>query len=377
MDNHPIPQDVTGFQFKLIGNMTIRQFAYVATGAVLAWIFLSSPIFILIKLPLVAFFAISGFSLAFLPIDGRPLDTMVANFIRALFAPNEYIFQKQGEEFLSFEKQAKTIHHTSGSQTVSKENLQAFLNSISKTPNNAFDQKEAAMLQNVASMMQGSVLRTPVSPQKQEEKPAPTKDAERKTESSEKQQPPPIKQAAPIKPQQIEPREKSKEYQQLMSELENTRRLKEELEKELFSLKNMVATVKTTPAVQTAPKNTAGIKRIPGKPAEKTIKPAVPDAPNVITGLVKDPRGNALANILVEVKDAEGNPVRAFKTNTIGQFESATPLLNGVYTINFDDPAGKQKFDVIEITLNGNIVQPLEAISQDQRELLRKALFAN
>ena len=46
MDNHPIPQDVTGFQFRLIGDMTIKQFAYLAGGMILAWIFLASPLFI-------------------------------------------------------------------------------------------------------------------------------------------------------------------------------------------------------------------------------------------------------------------------------------------------------------------------------------------
>ena len=69
--------------------------------------------------------------------------------------------------------------------------------------------------------------------------------------------------------------------------------------------------------------------------------------PNVITGIVKDPRGNPLANILVEVKDEQGNAVRAFKTNALGQFASATPLSNGSFTIEFDDPREQNKFDTV------------------------------
>ncbi|HSD98919.1 MAG TPA: PrgI family protein, partial [Patescibacteria group bacterium] len=75
MDNHPIPQDVTGFQFRLIGDMTIKQFAYLTAGVVLAWICLSLPVLFFLKLPLVVFFGGTGVIFAFIPIAGRPADT--------------------------------------------------------------------------------------------------------------------------------------------------------------------------------------------------------------------------------------------------------------------------------------------------------------
>jgi len=81
MENHPIPQDITGFQFKLIGNMTVRQFAYLATGVILAWISYALPLSLLIKLPFALVFGLSGVAFAFLPIEGRPMDTMISNFI--------------------------------------------------------------------------------------------------------------------------------------------------------------------------------------------------------------------------------------------------------------------------------------------------------
>jgi len=49
MDNHPIPQDITGFEFKLIGNMTLKQFAYVAGGAIIGLVFYALPILLLLK----------------------------------------------------------------------------------------------------------------------------------------------------------------------------------------------------------------------------------------------------------------------------------------------------------------------------------------
>lgn len=101
----------------------------------------------------------------------------------------------------------------------------------------------------------------------------------------------------------------------------------------------------------------------------------MPEVPNLIAGVIKDPRGNILPNILVEVKDKDDNPIRAFKTNALGQFASATPLLNGTYTITFEDPKKTQLFDTIELLVNGNLIPPMEITSIDEREELRKSLF--
>lgn len=103
--------------------------------------------------------------------------------------------------------------------------------------------------------------------------------------------------------------------------------------------------------------------------------PIAPEFPNMITGIIKDPRGNSLPNILVEVKDKTGNPVRAFKTNALGQFQASTPLSNGTYRIEFEDPKSQNKFDIIEFIASGQIILPIEVISEDTREELRKSLF--
>ncbi|KKR71389.1 MAG: hypothetical protein UU15_C0053G0004 [Candidatus Levybacteria bacterium GW2011_GWC2_40_7] len=103
--------------------------------------------------------------------------------------------------------------------------------------------------------------------------------------------------------------------------------------------------------------------------------PETPEVPNIVTGIIKDPRGNPLSNILVEVKDNAGNPVRAFKTNGLGHFASATPLVNGSYTIEFEDPKGANRFDIVSFSVEGSIILPLEIISTDTREELRRELF--
>jgi hypothetical protein len=101
-----------------------------------------------------------------------------------------------------------------------------------------------------------------------------------------------------------------------------------------------------------------------------------PDEPNIVSGVVKDPRGNVLPNILVEIKDKADNPVRAFKTNALGNFASATALAPGTYTITLEDPRKQQTFDEIKITAANQIILPIEIISYDKREQLRKELFS-
>ena len=95
MDNHPIPQDVTGFQFRLIGSMTVKQFAYLAAGCGLAFLVYYLPIFTPIKFILIPLLAGIGFAIAFIPLEGRPLDAMIGFYLKALFSPNQYLYQKK------------------------------------------------------------------------------------------------------------------------------------------------------------------------------------------------------------------------------------------------------------------------------------------
>jgi hypothetical protein len=74
------------------------------------------------------------------------------------------------------------------------------------------------------------------------------------------------------------------------------------------------------------------------------------------------------------VKDKEGVPVRALKTNRLGQFASSTPLANGVYFVEIEDPRGRYIFDRVQITLNGSIVPAIEIIAKSQKEINRAKL---
>jgi len=428
MDQHPIPQDVTGFQFKLIGTMTVKQFGYVACGVVSAVVLyylpLHSALGILLKVFLIPTFGASGAIIAFVPIDGRPIDVMTSNFIKALFSPNQYVYHREGRK-LSFTtitvakapsaqkaQQTATIaqnqtHHSSHQLDEKEEKLRALLlNSRGRTEND-IDKKETAFLKAL------TIPSAPASSPSPLPKPAPfaaVKPPSQPHIISATPQP----KIAPLPMATKAPNDKENELEKKESELEQalsqakqedlssktpaihtaaqqkittlTNQIqevhaqKEQLEKELSVLQTQLASQKNTPTPivpQKPVQDPQHVRAIPQGSSQKIGLPHVSDSPNVVLGIVKDSRGNILPNILVEVKDKDGNPVRAFKTNQLGQFASATPLSPGTYTLELEDPKKQHQFDVIQVTANNQILLPIEVISHDAREELRKQLFAS
>lgn len=101
MDTHPIPQDVTSFQFKLVGDMTLKQFLYLAAGsgiAYLLFVFLAHD-YPLATWPLIIISALLGVAFAFLPIGSRPLDHWLAAFLKAIYSPTKRIWKKNNSTF--------------------------------------------------------------------------------------------------------------------------------------------------------------------------------------------------------------------------------------------------------------------------------------
>jgi hypothetical protein len=99
------------------------------------------------------------------------------------------------------------------------------------------------------------------------------------------------------------------------------------------------------------------------------------DMANILQGKILDPRGKPLPHIIVEVLDTQNVPLRTFRTDANGFFRAATPLPNGMYTLHLEDTLKKQDFQDKRITLDGSVAQPIQVISVDQREKLRRELF--
>lgn len=94
MEQHPVPRQITTFEFKLIGFMTLKQFLYlvvfVPTGFVL-WKIIPIP---LIRELFAVISVLVGVALAFVPVNDRPLDVWARNFVNRLTSPTQYAYQK-------------------------------------------------------------------------------------------------------------------------------------------------------------------------------------------------------------------------------------------------------------------------------------------
>jgi hypothetical protein len=497
MEQHPIPQNVTGFEFKLIGDMTIKQFAYLAGCLLSAYLFFASPLHPLLKFPLMVAAALLGIGLAFVPIEGRPLDNWIRNFIRAFFSPSQYLFHKHNATPQYLQNNYVRAVPTTSVKPLVKPSLQnskfaQYIQTVTTTADAAQQDErlkninDLLMTQPIAAPM--PTVSTPAVPTPPIEVPQPepapiqmvpdlsTKEEETESNSADAketeetngpivnmQQPTPevvpVEQAGKVEDETkgtevpeanvqspvatpLAPHPLEEENSRLKEELDRLRQQFTESQKQPVPQQPITPIVPPAPVTPTPPiapsipsftPTTPIDESTPSAAAFPVIRPVIPDvskpkplsiplpkdgpvepislsavqsttpfvssppaaqtvpftrtpsipsflqAPNIVSGIVKDMKGESLANIIVEVKDEHGNPVRAFKTNKLGHFSASTSLSNGKYTIEFEDAKNVYTFNTVQLELNGSIIQPINVIANDpttsQRELLRSALF--
>ncbi len=401
MENHPIPQDVTGFKFKLIGSVTVKQFLYILGGGILAAVCFMIPVSPFIKLPLCALFGGIGVMLAFVPIEGRPMDVMMKNFLKALPAENQYIFRKKGAEVLVNQyfqapivSTPKPVEHAPNENSL--DSKRALLYGALKK-NYRPDASEQERLSTINSYLNDTAQPVMTTVQKVDVAPVEVHEATQIVQpvaipkvnvsdaikvvspsfaNTPKETPiakpsPPVQIAEPTQaPQFVAPPTPT------VQKVE-TPRVTTEAQENISTISTPLTTIPATPtqAQTVAPNESASVTTVAPQASLKAGFPQLPDTPNVVMGIIKDPRGKIIPNILVEIMDPQGIPVRAFKTNALGQFAAATPLPNGEYNVLLEDPRKQNEFEQIHIVLDGNIFEPLEIVSVDQREKLRRELF--
>jgi len=129
MDLHPIPRQITTFEFKLIGFMTVKQFGYVLLAGVFGYLFfLAIPIQILNIIVGVLVLSV-GLVFAFVPINDRPLEVFVRNLIKRLNSPTQHVFQKHNTALKIFDElYFEDNPHIILAHADSREKLMAYMN---------------------------------------------------------------------------------------------------------------------------------------------------------------------------------------------------------------------------------------------------------
>jgi len=128
MDQHPIPRQITSFEFKLIGFMTLRQFIYL-----IVFIPLGIIVYFLFPIPLLNILlgiivGSLGLFFAFFPIYDRSLDVWVKNLYRILTKPTQFVYSKHNKPIYYLDDLffVSDPHHTA-SHIESQEKLAAYL----------------------------------------------------------------------------------------------------------------------------------------------------------------------------------------------------------------------------------------------------------
>lgn len=145
--------------------------------------------------------------------------------------------------------------------------------------------------------------------------------------------------------------ELAREKSQTTDSLINMQRELRELRiKQRFSAPAPPAAKPSGPSVTVVTPQTASAKPLP----------FINDAPNVINGYVRGRESNLIKNAVIIVKDSEGSPVRALKTNELGQFAITTPVGNGAYTVEASSPG--ESFGIMSVDVYGTVLEPLDFV---------------
>jgi len=343
MEPHPIPQNVTSFQFKLVGDMTLKQFLYLAGGVGLAYflfVFLASS-YPVVAWPLIVISALCGVALAFLPLASRPLDDWVATFLKAIYSPTKRSWQKGGKDYKQnplFNSRYVMYLSSLPASTPGEQPAQLQQQPISpaaiQTPAEAVAQlptpEELAKTVDLAKEAQSLQVRII--------------QAERALNQIRKE----ADRPSPI------PIDYSLQVNQILSDLQNLVAQASQIKQQLDVITHQRETIKAEASIMTAPRGKIKVV-IPVKPKQQQL--ALTTFPNVINGVVNDSTGNYLEGVIAVIYDQEGLPVRALKTNKLGQFSGATPLPNGVYNLELEKESFI--FDVLQIELDGQVLPPL------------------
>ncbi|MEX1061880.1 MAG: PrgI family protein [Patescibacteria group bacterium] len=465
---HAVPQEVFGVQFKLIGELTLRQFGVLAAFGLVAVLIFSSGLPLLIRWILSLVFALGGVAFALVPVQDQPLDQWVGTLIRAVYAPTRRIWEKSTEapEFLTLEvPKMKTPTEPGVTTEESRRRLKEFLaearvgealtpldieeqqnlNQINVMARQIIPVPEAAPTPTFAPAVAIEAPSPQVTPKLGEKKtpvPAPAKEEEV------------LEAVAPVLPElKFVDVKNVRERPSLASRINWAEQIYKVQRGETASYfaprKNIRVGRRLTPIaisgslvyapvrertieptvppppqlpaltsyqpeaitppisevlppagappvsqVESLPSAPVEIPPLPEpKPIEvppvKEEKPAPPPPPkplpvlkakpepkpmkpvkigeqaNLIFGIAHTPQGGALSDSLLVIKNAEGNVVRATKTNELGRFQVG-PLSNGSYSLEL--PQSPYPFATMKVELTGEKTAELDLRPQGKKQ---------
>lgn len=139
MDHHPIPRQITTFEFKLIGFLTLKQFGYLALPSIIGFIFfMTIPSDFYINVVVAVLTVLIGAAFAFLKINERSLDVWISNFVRKIIAPSQFFYHKNNAapDFLKDALKYNSSAYITNTHIDAQNKLAAYVGSSSKNNQN-------------------------------------------------------------------------------------------------------------------------------------------------------------------------------------------------------------------------------------------------
>lgn len=334
MENHPIPQQISSYQFRLVGDMTLKQFLQLAGGILVSLLIYATGLPGLIKWPLIVFFALLGAALAFLPFQERPLEKWILAFFRSVYSPTLYYWKKLQITPVYFQPEVAgvgavglpgTLPGASGTQgDISSNNL---------------EKGELSFLSRLGEMFATAPAPAPqpmvIQPLAPSFSPAPTPATPKPGEMQIN-----IPQLTPVT---VTP----------------TTGPKFVVEEKPTGGGDIAATQVT----QTLSAQGVGQTQM-AQFSVDAAPPHPPTEPNIIVGQVMDSQGKIVESAILEIQDEQGRPVRALRSNKLGHFMIVTPLLNGHYTIVVEKDG--YVFDPLGVDVVGSVIPPIAVRSKQE-----------
>ncbi len=327
MESHPIPQQISSYQFRLVGDMTLKQFFQVAGGAVVAIIIYSLPIMGIIKWPFVILSALLGIALAFLPLEERPLERWIIAFFKSVYSPTLFSWKKTEKEFNYYQEEA-----TAPSENILYPGGEAKLQEYLKTPSSGslsgnLEKIESSFLSGITNIFSSIIPTTKVGQPATEPQP----------QAAVLPKPLTAPEQVPIK----------------VAFATNIPKLVVEETTLKGSGPQVISTTQVSP---TSP----GQEMVAQRQAQFSIDaapPSPPTTPNTLTGQVVDQEKHIVEGAIMEIRDSMGRPVRALKSNKLGHFMVVTPLMGGKYEIITEKDGFN--FEPLSFEANGTIIPPI------------------
>lgn len=153
MEQHPVPQHIASFEFKLFGNLTIRQFVTLAIPMSLAALIFFSPGPAVIRFPFALFFGGLGLFAALVPIQGRPFDKWLVAFTRAILSPTQRVWLKEAKipQFLNI-LTTQPKHSQTPIEPITyqdRQRLAQYLRSLPKSTVSPLDMREQSAIERL------------------------------------------------------------------------------------------------------------------------------------------------------------------------------------------------------------------------------------